>query len=214
MAPRYQHEDALHKQAKEHGYRSRAAFKLDELQQKFRLIRKGHSVVDLGCAPGGWLQVAAREVGPEGKVVGVDLEQVKALGDAELRGTSGKECCRPIILQGDFLETDIQQQLAASAPGGFDVVLSDLSPKLSGIKDRDQARAVELAEAATTFALNMLKRRGVLVVKIFPGADTDDFIKRIKKLFRGVKRTTLKSSRSSSIEQYLICNGPLQERVN
>ena len=188
----YQRKDSYYARAKAVGYRSRAAFKLQELARKYQLIRRGDRVVDLGAWPGGWLQVAAELVGPRGVVVGVDLQPIEPLGAATIT-----------TLVGDAGEPAVQDELLARCGGRVDVVLSDLAPKLSGVRDRDQARAAELAETAVALAERVLSPGGRLLVKVFTGAD-HGALTGARRLFTTAKLTKPESSRRESSEMYLI----------
>ena len=146
--------DQYVRKARQQGYRSRAAFKLLELDEKEKLLRPGMTVVDLGAAPGGWSQVAAAKVGPGGRVIAIDLLEI-----APISGVT--------VLKADFREKVLPDTLAGRK---VDAVLSDLSPNLSGIGNVDQARALELTGAAVAFCRQALKREGFFLVKAFHGA--------------------------------------------
>lgn len=210
MAGVYQRKDKLYKQAKEEGLRSRAAYKLLELNQKLKLIRPGSVVIDLGAAPGGWLQVAARIAGPSGLVIGVDLEQIEPFTEAEL----GPKTCRPILLCGDLLADETVEEIrsrlqSAKGAAGADIVLSDMSPKLTGVRFGDVARCAELVEHVFAFALDkgFLKPKGAVVSKVFPGPEADQIFMRRKKSFEKMTRENLDSSRNTSTEIYLVGKG-------
>lgn len=188
----YDRQDAYYRRAKAEGMRSRAAYKLQELAQRFRLIRAGDRVLDLGCWPGGWLQVAATLAGPAGTVVGVDLRQTEP--------TPG---C--IVLRGDVTGADCVGALRAAAPGGvFDVILSDLSPPLSGVRARDEARAAELNELVLRLAADMLADGGSLLMKVFMSGETENLLRRAREQFASVRLTAAQASRKGSAEQYLV----------
>ncbi len=207
MSGTYNRKDTLYQQAKENGYRSRAAYKLLELDKKYKLLTSGAAVVDLGCFPGGWLQVAAEKLGASGKVVGVDLVSVE-----KLPALPGKS--EPVILQGDFLSPQTQEAITTALGTKADVVLSDMSPKLSGIRFRDVAAATALVEQGFLFCSSILKQGGVYVAKVFPGNDTDDLVKRIRPSFEKVQREQLRSSRKTSNEFYLLCRGYCGKQVD
>jgi 23S rRNA (uridine2552-2'-O)-methyltransferase len=183
--------DPYVRQAKAQGYRSRAAFKLLELDSKERLLRPGATVVDLGAAPGGWSQVAAEKVKPGGRVIAVDL-----LGIAPISGVTA--------LKGDFREAPLVETLKGTKA---DVVLSDLSPNVSGIADVDQARALELALAALDFSRRSLKPEGVFLVKAFHGESYGELVARLKQGFSKVKAVKPSASRGESSETYLVARG-------
>jgi 23S rRNA (uridine2552-2'-O)-methyltransferase len=177
--------DPYVRQAKAQGYRSRAAFKLLEIDAREKLFRPGMTVVDLGAAPGGWSQVAAARVGPRGRVIAVDLLPI-----APISGVT--------VLQGDF------RHAALLEAGKADVVLSDLSPNLSGIGNVDQARGLELAEAAIDFCRKALKPDGVFLTKAFQGEAFEALVKRLRSEFSNVKVVKPPASRGESRETYLV----------
>lgn len=180
------------RKARAQGYRSRAAFKLIEVNSRERLLIPGSRVADLGAAPGGWAQVAAQKVGPRGKVVAVDLLEI-----APLQGVT--------VLRGDFREPAIKAMIAAAVEGGrFDVILSDLSPNISGIASADQARAAELVRNALEFARERLRPEGALLVKVFQGAEFEDVFRDVKAAFQKVRVIKPDASRDASRETYLL----------
>lgn len=195
MAGKYQRKDHLYQKAKQEGYRSRAAYKLAELQQKYKLMRSGSKVVDLGCFPGGWLQVALEIVGVKGRVVGIDLKEVEPVSIA---GNAA------VIIQGDLTSEDKRKEVVERAQGKVDLVLSDLSPSLTGVKFRDAVHSAELVELALEVACDILKRGGSFVAKIFPGPESDELAARIRKRFRHFARPVLEASRKSSKEYYFV----------
>ena len=182
--------DAYVRQAKAQGYRSRAAFKLLELDAKEHFLQPGGVVVDLGAAPGSWSQVAAERVRPRGKVIAVDLLEI-----APISGVT--------VLKGDFRQVDL---LAPLAGARADVVLSDLSPNLSGIANVDQARAAEMSFAAIDFCRKALKGEGVFVLKAFQGEAFDEVMRRLKRDFGTVAVRKPGASRGESKETYLVCS--------
>jgi 23S rRNA (uridine2552-2'-O)-methyltransferase len=182
--------DAYVQRAKAQGYRSRAAYKLLELDQKERLFRAGQVVVDLGAAPGSWSQVAAERVGPGGKVIAVDLLDI-----APISGVT--------VLKGDFRDVDLLVPLAGARA---DVILSDLSPNLSGIRNVDQARAAEMSRAAVEFCAKALKSGGVFVLKAFHGEAFDEVMQRLKHDFGTVAVRKPGASRSESRETYIVAS--------
>ena len=181
--------DPYVRQAKEQGYRSRAAFKLLEIDARERIFRAGQTIVDLGAAPGGWSQVAAKKAGPTGRVIAIDLLDI-----APISGVT--------VLKGDFRD---------GFPEGVraDAVLSDLSPNLSGIANVDQARALELAAAAIGLCRKLLKPDGVFVVKAFQGEAFDELMKRLEEAFKKVKVVKPSASRGESRETYVVARGLL-----
>lgn len=177
--------------AQQLGYRSRAAFKLLELDARDRLLARGQVVVDLGAAPGGWSQVAAERVGPTGRVVAVDLLEM-----APLAGVT--------VIRGDFsTEATLADVAAALDARPVDVVLSDMAPNLSGIAATDQARSVELCALAVAFAAEHLKPGGVLLMKGFQGAGFPELLARLRREFAAVASRKPDASRRQSSEIYL-----------
>jgi len=193
MPGNYKRKDQYFKQAKEEGYRSRAAYKLIELNKKYKFVKRGSKTIDLGAWPGGWLQVAARQVGPTGLVVGIDLQEIEDFADKNIK-----------LIQGDVKDESNIEQALTFAEGAFDVVLSDMSPKLSGIKEVDRLSAVALAELAMQTAQQLLKMEGSIVIKVFKGNETEEFVKSARGVFRKLIRAELKSSRKTSNEFYLV----------
>ncbi len=178
--------DPYVKKAQKEGYRSRAAYKLLEIDQKHSLLKPGMTVLDLGAAPGGWSQVAAQKVMPGGRVIAIDILQV-----APISGVT--------VLKGDFQQVPIDARA--------DVVLSDVSPNLSGIPNVDQARLLELALAAIEVCAKILKRDGVFVVKAFHGEAFDELRERLEALFTKVKVVKPSASRGESAETYVVARG-------
>ncbi len=192
----YNPRDSYYKKAKQEGYRSRAAYKLLELQQRYRLLKPGDAVVDLGAAPGGWLQVAAKIVGQNGKIIGVDLQMIESFRERNI-----------ILLQGDMASAEIQAQIKARLNGPVDCVLSDLAPKLSGIRDADMARCLELNQAALDVAVQLLRPSGSLLIKSFISDDLHSFTAELKKSFSSVQRTKPDATRQGSSEFYFYAKG-------
>jgi len=178
------------KQARKQGYRSRAAFKLLEINSKEKFLRPGQTVIDLGAAPGGWSQVAAEKVKPGGRVIAIDLLDI-----APMSGVT--------TLKGDFRQIEIDARA--------DAILSDLSPNLSGIPNVDQARWLELAEGAVELSCKALKPDGVLVVKAFHGEAFEALMKRLEAVFKKVKVVKPPASRGESAETYVVARGLLAE---
>jgi 23S rRNA (uridine2552-2'-O)-methyltransferase len=192
----YNPRDRYFKKAKLEGYRSRAAYKLIELQQRFRLMRPGGAIVDLGAAPGGWLQVAAKTIGSQGKIVGVDLETIQSLNQPNI-----------IILQGDITDPVVHEKIKTLMGGPADSVLSDLAPKLSGIRDADMARCFELNQTALRVAIDLLRPGGSLLIKSFISADLQAFTNALKNHFSEVQRTKPDATRQGSSEFYFYAKG-------
>ncbi len=190
MASQYNRKDHLYQKAKEEGYRSRAAYKLIELQQSHKLIHTGDHVLDVGAWPGGWTQVALEFVGPTGTVTGIDLVEMEPINDP-----------RCTLITGDA--RDLSSYLE-SPEMRFDVVMSDMSHKLTGIKEADQAAIVGIAELARYVAQENLKKGGNFVVKVFKGNEVEGFVKSTRPMFNKVLRSELKSTRNTSNEFYVI----------
>jgi 23S rRNA (uridine2552-2'-O)-methyltransferase len=178
--------DPYVRKARQEGYRSRAAYKLIELDSREKLFRPGMTVLDLGAAPGGWSQVAAQKVKPGGRVIAVDVLEM-----APISGVT--------IMKGDFRQLSIESRA--------DVVLSDVSPNLSGIPNVDQARLLELALAAIGVCAKILKRDGVFVVKAFHGEAFDELRERLEAVFKKVKVVKPSASRGESAETYVVARG-------
>lgn len=176
------------------GYRSRAAFKLVELDEKFRLLKPGGRVVDLGCAPGGWVQVALRAVGDRGQVVGLDLLPVDPVPGAT-------------ILQGDFQDAEVEKAVEAALGGQADLVLSDMAPNTTGHAATDHLRIMGLAELALDFALRVLAPGGGFVAKVFQGGSEKAFLDTLKARFATVRHAKPPASRKDSAELYVVATG-------
>lgn len=184
--------DVYVQRAKSAGYRSRAAYKLLEIAARDRLLKPGMVVVDLGAAPGGWAQVAKAQVGARGLVVALDVLEM-----APLPGVT--------FLRGDFREDAVVNALADALAGrGIDLVLSDMSPNISGIAVSDQARVMHLAELALEFAVKHLQPRGNLLVKVFQGSGFEEFLGRMRIQFESVVTRKPEASRRRSSELYLL----------
>jgi 23S rRNA (uridine2552-2'-O)-methyltransferase len=192
----YNPQDSYFKKAKQEGYRSRAAYKLLELQQRYRIIKPGDKVIDLGAAPGGWLQVAAKLVGQNGRVIGVDLQPIQPLAERQV-----------ILLSGDIASKEIQQQITQLLGGPANCVLSDLAPKLSGIRDADMARCLDLNRIALAVAIELLRPGGALLVKSFISDDLQTFTAELKQHFSAVQRTKPDATRQGSSEFYFYAKG-------
>jgi len=183
------------KQSVEQGYRSRSAYKLMEIDDRDRLLKPGNALVDLGCAPGGWCQVALERMKGQGRIVGIDL--------LEMVGLNGVD-----FLQGDFTEQATLNQLVERLHGNkADLVLSDMSPNITGVIISDQARIYYLAELALEFSANWLKPDGIFLVKVFQGAGFEDYMKQMRSVFKSVMVRKPKASRDSSREVYLLGRG-------
>ena len=190
----YERKDAFYRKAKAAGLRSRAAFKLEDLDR--RLFRDGDRVIDLGCWPGGWLQIASRRVGARGRVVGVDKKPLAPLALPNVT-----------VLQADVAAEGTIDVLRHALGAPADVLLSDLSPELSGIRDRDEARASELVRLALRVAERLLRPGGSLLVKVFMNSDYRSIVDEAKSRFADVTVTRSGISRKGSAELYLIGKG-------
>jgi len=192
---RYERKDRLHQRAKDEGLRSRAAYKLEELQREWKLLRPGMRVVELGCWPGGWLQVLAKKVGPEGRVVGIDTRAVDPLGpNVEL-------------LRLDFTELGAADAILAALGGPAQALLSDAAPTLSGIKDVDRGAAEELHESTLALTHALLEPGGFLIAKGFPGPPADVFRRELRTAFASVSERRPEGKRSTSKEFYWLARG-------
>jgi 23S rRNA (uridine2552-2'-O)-methyltransferase len=192
----YERKDAFYKKAKREGYRARSAYKLLELHREFRLLRPHMRIVDLGAWPGGWTQVAAELVGLHGKVVGIDLMALEPLPFSQVT-----------LLQGDATDPVQQEKILAALGGPADVLLSDMAPKLSGIKEVDEARSIELCRMAFHCAQVLLRPGGVLLLKVFMGSEHKALLLELRTVFASVKTTKPESSRKGSAETYVVAAG-------
>lgn len=181
--------------AQREGYRSRAAFKLLEIQEKDHLLKPGMQVVDLGAAPGGWTQIAHKIIGNDGMVVGLDLLPIDPMTGVT-------------FLQGDFREQSALDELRNLLGGQkVDLVLSDMAPNVSGMTVVDQPRAMYLCELALDFCREMLKPGGAFAVKVFQGEGFDDYLRDLRGSFQRVVSRKPKASRAKSREMYLVAQG-------
>ncbi len=188
----YEPHDKFYRKARAMGLPSRAAFKIEEIIARNRLVGKGARVVDLGCAPGGWLAILVAAAGANGRVVGVDLAQVK-------NPPAGS-----ITIVGDILDPDVAARIERELGGSADLVTSDLAPKLTGIAARDEARSRELIDSALSFATTMLKPDAAMVAKLFMGAQFKEIVDSFKRNFQNVEVTRTKASRPGSSELYIV----------
>lgn len=187
--------DAYVQRAKKEGYRSRAAYKLLEIDARDKLLRPALTVVELGAAPGGWSQVVARRIGQRGKLVAIDLLAMEPVEGCE-------------FIRGDFREPEAMAALHAALAGrSVDLVLSDMAPNISGIDTADQARSIELAELALDFSRTNLQPSGAFLVKVFQGAGFESFYRSMAKAFQRVATRKPEASRARSAEVYLIGKG-------
>ncbi len=196
MGSRWQVEkkrDPYYKRAKADDYRSRASFKLKQLDKKFKIIKSGNSVVDLGAAPGGWSQVALEKVGDDGVVVGVDLNRIRPFGVDNFHR-----------IRGDFNSVEVQDKIRSFTGDSVDVVMSDASPSLTGIRDIDHLRSIDLINCVIDISDNMLVTGGNLVMKVFQGSEYKNTIDNLKSKFKILKTTKPASSRKKSKEMYVV----------
>jgi 23S rRNA (uridine2552-2'-O)-methyltransferase len=185
--------DYYYKRAKEEKYRSRAAYKLLEAVKRYNFIHPGDIIVDLGAAPGGWLQAARQIVGERGFVLGVDLREVEALNYNNVH-----------VILGDIRNAEVIGRIKAILPRPADAVVSDVSPNISGIWELDHARQIELAESSLKIALSVLRRGGNFFVKVFQGEFFNQFLNEVKNHFMRVEIVKPKASRKESAEIYLL----------
>ena len=185
--------DPYHKKAKEKGYRSRAAFKLKQLNRRFKFLDGANYVLDLGAAPGGWLQVASEAVGEDGLVVGVDLERIRPIRIRNVR-----------TIIGDVTDEETVKRIRDAFPGRVDVVLSDMAPDLSGVWEVDHLRQIHLARAALRVAEAVLKPDGWAVLKAFQGSDYERFLDDVRGIFAFVRVVKPRASRKGSAEVYVV----------
>ena len=193
MAKPYDPKDRFYRKAKEEGFRARSAFKIDEILRRQKLLGKGGAVLDLGAAPGGFLQILADVVGPGGVAVGVDIVPMRDLG---------KPWVRTAVL--DLLAPDALPRIRELHPGRFDLVTSDMAPKTIGVKVTDEARSLELARMALAVAADTLKLGGSFVVKVFMGGDFPIFQKEMRARFGKVDVVRPEATRERSFEVYVV----------
>ena len=184
--------DPFVKQAQKDGYRSRAAYKLIEINEKYNLIRKNAIVVDLGSSPGSWSQIAVKKIGINGKVIALDLLEMQPIKRVE-------------FIQGDFRDNEVLSEVESKLNNlEVDLVISDMAPNITGIKVVDQSATIHLNELALEFSCNWLKPNGHLLVKSFIGVDFDSFVDSVKPFFKKVIRVKPSSSRSRSSEIFVL----------
>ena len=191
----YEPRDKYYRKARTKGLVSRAAFKIEELIARSKLVARGGRVADLGCAPGGWLVILARAVGPGGRVVGVDLAQ----------------CANPpsgtTTIVGDITDSGTAEQVMEALGGAVDLVTSDLAPKLTGIAVRDEAQSQRVLEAALDFARRSLKPGGAMVAKVFMGSEFKQVVEEFERDFTRVEVTRTAATRPGSSELYVVARG-------
>jgi 23S rRNA (uridine2552-2'-O)-methyltransferase len=192
----YERKDAVYRRAKREGLRSRAAIKLDEIDAAFSLLGPGMRVVDLGCWPGGWLQICADRVGTRGRVVGIDVAE-----------TSEVDRPNVIVLRGDVHDAALAERVRGELGGPADVVLSDLAPKLSGIASTDSARHAALVQRALELARGWLDPGGAFLAKLFMDAEYQSLVQELRNAFASVRAKKLGTTRKGSSELYVCSRG-------
>ncbi len=183
--------DPYVQKARQLGYRSRAVFKLLEIDQKDKLLKSGLTIVDLGAAPGGWSELAAKKVSVKGRVIAMDILPMQAIAGVD-------------FLQGDFNDEEIVQQLLTLVNGKVDLVLCDIAPNMSGNATVDQMQSMQLAEAALEFSRQVLVKNGNFLVKVFQGAGFQEYLALLRKCFKQVVTRKPDASRARSTEVYLL----------
>lgn len=195
----YKRKDGYYKLAKAEGYNSRAAYKLKEINEKYNLVKKGDTVLDAGCAPGGWLQVLSEIVGANGIVVGVDILDIKNVKGENV-----------YFIKGDLTaESTLQQVIRYS--NRFNTVVSDAAPNTTGQRIVDHVNSLELVRTVFSFAKRVLIKNGNFLFKLFDGEDRNDFVKELKLSFKNVKILRPDATRKNSFEIYVICQGFLRD---
>ncbi|MEM3387683.1 MAG: RlmE family RNA methyltransferase [Nitrososphaerales archaeon] len=185
--------DLYRRLAAAQGYRSRAAFKLIQIDERYNIFKKGDKVLDLGAAPGGWLQVASKRVGSEGLVVGVDIKEIQYVA----KNVS--------TIRMDVFSSDLVEAVASSTNGKVDVILSDLSPNVSGVWELDHSRQIDLTRRVLSVMPHLLKPSGSAVLKVFDGEDLPVIKSQLRKMFEKVDITKPLASRGQSSELYFVC---------
>ncbi len=186
-------EDYYYRKAKQEKYRSRASYKLLQANKKYRFLKKGNIVVDLGAAPGGWLQVARKTVGSKGFVLGVDLKRIEPLKADNVQ-----------TVIGDITDLETQKNIEIMLPFSANAVISDVSPNVSGVWEVDHARQIDLARESLHIALRILKKGSYFFVKVFQGDMVQDFLDEIKRYFVRVEIIKPQASRAKSAEIFIL----------
>jgi len=187
--------------ARENGYRSRSAYKLIQLNLKYKVLRKGDVVVDIGCSPGGWLQVLAEQIGNKGKIIGVDLQPTEPLKNV-------------ILLQGSVEDSKLPSDLLEATHRYCDVFLSDLSPSVSGIWHYDHVRQISLSLSALRLALTILRNGGNAIFKVFEGEMAKEFKEKVSGNFAKMWISKPRASRQESSEFYIVCKNYIRRELN
>lgn len=184
--------DQYRKLAKENMYRSRAVYKLSQLNKSHHFLKEGMKVIDIGAAPGGWLQLVSKITGPKGSVIGIDLKEIEPIPNV-------------ITIVGNIENEKDVDKLISSLDGKADVVLSDLAPNVSGLWEMDHLKQIDLTRKAVEFTKTVLKENGYALYKVFQGEDTAEFISYLKDFFLNVIITKPDASRKQSSEIYVLC---------
>ena len=204
---RYKGHDHYAQRARREGVAARSYYKLEEIDQRHRLLRPGQRVLDLGCAPGSWLQYAAQRIGPSGRALGLDLQPVRVALPPNALAIVADVLAWPTETNpaiGAEISTEISTEISAEFTAGFDAVLSDMAPSTSGIKSADAARSAELAERALAIAMTSLRPGGWLLVKAFQGARFPELRRAFTEVFGTVSVEKPKASRAESVEVFLL----------
>lgn len=210
MPKPYTPNDAWSRKAAKEGYRARSVYKLMELDERFHLLKPGQTVLDLAAAPGSWLQYASKRIGPKGLAIGLDLTPIEPIADnvvtfqADITDTKAVNT----LLQEHMKQQTSQASLTSTTSSTFNIILSDIAPKTSGIRDVDQWRSIELNQAVLAVAGRWLKPGGFCVLKVFRGADFDAFLHEVKAQWKDVRIATPRASRDRSKEVYIVMQKP------
>lgn len=193
--------DHYRKLAKANNYRSRSVYKLSQLNNSYHFIKQGMRIVDIGAAPGGWLQIASKIIGPSGKIIGIDIKEIDPIQNV-------------ITITGNIEDDATVNILYKTLSGRADLILSDVAPNVSGLWEIDHIRQINLTKKATEITTKILKRNGNALYKVFQGELTEEFIKYCKEIFYNVIITKPDASRKQSSEIYLFCKGFLDVKEN
>jgi len=189
----YLRKDHYYKKAKKEGKPSRAAYKIEQIQKKLKLVNKGDIIIDLGCSPGGWMLELSKMVGPKGNVIGIDVEAVHAAVPKNAT-----------FILGDIMNPDAINQICLRLTRDADVIVSDIAPNLSGVSFSDAYRSFELASRALEICRGILKEGGHFIVKVFPGKELTGFKKELQRAFKKVEVIIPPATRKTSSELYLV----------
>jgi len=189
----FNRKDRFYQKAKKEGYPARSAYKIMELDDRFKIFKFGNSIIDLGCAPGGWMKVGQERLKGNGLLIGIDLLPLKI-----------SETSTTLFLQDDFTKPESQEWLQSKIKNGADWVLSDMSPNISGVKFRDRFQSYELCQMSLQFAVKVLKPGGNFLCKVFPGGEIEDLRKEMKTAFKKIVSVVPEATRQSSTEIYLV----------